>query len=195
PEPGQHHGVLRFPEHDRSGAGRAHLRVPEPGRLGDQREDLRLRRHPLPGPEEFQRAMDDTERGLELAPSGPYPLRGIPDLVDRRSGARDLSARPERPQGRGEDRVARNARGLLPLPRLPRKISDPLPQRRARGPRHDGALGDRRYWRRHQPAALALTAKGDNMIKMSRRTWLGMAGAAAALGVVGLPPLQRESRA
>src|SRR5258707_6762602 len=33
------------------------------------------------------------------------------------------------------------------------------------------------------------------MIKMSRRTWLGMAGAAAAVGVVGLPPLQRESRA
>jgi len=39
------------------------------------------------------------------------------------------------------------------------------------------------------------TAKGDNMIKMSRRAWLGMAGAAAAVGVVGLPPLQRESRA
>lgn len=33
------------------------------------------------------------------------------------------------------------------------------------------------------------------MIKMSRRTWLGMAGAAAAVGVVGLPPLQREGRA
>ena len=33
------------------------------------------------------------------------------------------------------------------------------------------------------------------MIKMSRRTWLGMAGAAAAVGAVGLPPLQRESRA
>ena len=33
------------------------------------------------------------------------------------------------------------------------------------------------------------------MIKMSRRAWLGMAGAAAAVGVVGLPPLQRESRA
>ena len=33
------------------------------------------------------------------------------------------------------------------------------------------------------------------MIKMSRRAWLGMACAAAAVGVVGLPPLQRESRA
>jgi protein SCO1/2 len=33
------------------------------------------------------------------------------------------------------------------------------------------------------------------MIKMSRRAWLGMAGAAAAVGAVGLPPLQRESRA
>src|SRR5207249_180041 len=33
------------------------------------------------------------------------------------------------------------------------------------------------------------------MIKMSRRAWLGMAGAAAAVGVVGLPSLQRESRA
>src|SRR5213592_3617451 len=33
------------------------------------------------------------------------------------------------------------------------------------------------------------------MIKMSRRAWLGMAGAAAAVGVVGLPPLQREGRA
>ena len=33
------------------------------------------------------------------------------------------------------------------------------------------------------------------MIKMSRRAWLGMAGAATALGAVGLPPLQRESRA
>ena len=33
------------------------------------------------------------------------------------------------------------------------------------------------------------------MIKMSRRAWLGMASAAAAVGVVGLPPLQRESRA
>jgi protein SCO1/2 len=33
------------------------------------------------------------------------------------------------------------------------------------------------------------------MIKMSRRTWLGMAGATAAVGVIGLPPLQREGRA
>jgi protein SCO1 len=33
------------------------------------------------------------------------------------------------------------------------------------------------------------------MMKMSRRAWLGMAGAAAALGAVGLPPLQREGRA
>ena len=33
------------------------------------------------------------------------------------------------------------------------------------------------------------------MIKMSRRAWLGMAGAAAAVGVVGLPPLQRQGRA
>jgi len=52
PESGQHHGVLRFPEHNRCGAGLAHLRVPEPGRLGDQREDLRLRRHSLSGPED-----------------------------------------------------------------------------------------------------------------------------------------------
>src|SRR5437667_2536391 len=33
------------------------------------------------------------------------------------------------------------------------------------------------------------------MIKMSRRAWLGMAGAAAAVGVVGLPSWRRESRA
>jgi protein SCO1/2 len=33
------------------------------------------------------------------------------------------------------------------------------------------------------------------MIKMSRRAWLGMASAAAAVGVVGMPPLQREGRA
>lgn len=33
------------------------------------------------------------------------------------------------------------------------------------------------------------------MIKISRRAWLGMAGAAAAAGAVGLPPLQREGRA
>ena len=33
------------------------------------------------------------------------------------------------------------------------------------------------------------------MSQMSRRTWLGMAGAAAAAGLVGLPQLQRESRA
>jgi len=33
------------------------------------------------------------------------------------------------------------------------------------------------------------------MIKISRRAWLGMAGAATAAGLVGLPPLQRETRA
>ena len=33
------------------------------------------------------------------------------------------------------------------------------------------------------------------MSQMSRRTWLGMAGAAAAAGLVGLPQLQREVRA
>ena len=33
------------------------------------------------------------------------------------------------------------------------------------------------------------------MMKMSRRAWLGMTGAAAAVGAVGLPALQGESRA
>ena len=33
------------------------------------------------------------------------------------------------------------------------------------------------------------------MSQMSRRAWLGMAGAAAAAGLVGLPQLQREGRA
>jgi protein SCO1/2 len=33
------------------------------------------------------------------------------------------------------------------------------------------------------------------MSEMSRRAWLGIAGAAAAAGLVGLSPLQRESRA
>ncbi len=33
------------------------------------------------------------------------------------------------------------------------------------------------------------------MSEISRRAWLGMAGAATAAGLVGLPPLQREARA
>jgi len=33
------------------------------------------------------------------------------------------------------------------------------------------------------------------MVKISRRAWLGMAGAATAAGLVGLPPFRRESRA
>ena len=33
------------------------------------------------------------------------------------------------------------------------------------------------------------------MVKISRRAWLGMAGAAMAAGLVGLPPFRRESRA
>ena len=158
-EPGQYHRVLRFPERPI----RCGPRAPSCSRTG---ATGRSTGKSSPATTSLQVLKNSTRGGpyktrVELAPPGPHPLRGIPDLVDQRAGARHLSARPERPQGRGETRVARYARGLLPLPRLPRKISDPLPQRRTRGPRHDGALGNRRVRRRHQPTAVALDVEKE----------------------------------
>src|SRR5437867_2245507 len=134
--------------------------------------------------------MDADQRRRRVGTSDPHPLRGVPDPLDQRPGARPIPSRPERPQGRAQTGGGRHGHPVLPLPRLPRQVPDALPQHDPRGPRDDAAVRHRAD-RRHQTEPVR-SRKGavPSMPTITRRTYLAL----SALAPLAAGLLARESR-